>query len=386
MIRYIRNVFKGVAAVSAILAFTSMASADTTQCVTNNGDYQITVDWYDPGDIVIDNSEPWNNRLLLRRDKKQGTGACGPDAETGKMVCQGVHVKPKQSKLLRSLAVTENKQSCVTSPNGDMFAIVKCNGCTTGTTIASAAAGTVAGMALPGGNIGSLIHSVTNTQGLGLNATLDFVLAEAKGKIRVKGKVSQALKIHDTSDLADSYTMSDVIFVGTPSNLQSKGAFFSAHAYEIQNKTPKYAYRYRLEIDCFMSTNGLLKSVEYTDTRDSITVEFKKNGKIVSTKTIKGDDINCGAFGADTAWTSDSLAERIDSVAVRTTGEDAFLIDELKLKYYQVGLEANGTFEVDIGGGTDDEWGWCLSKDTDDKFPGHAQRCIPAWRWDVKNH
>ncbi len=367
------------------VGFATQASADITQCVTNNGDYQITVDWYKSSDVVIDNSEPWNNRLLLKRDKRLGTGKCGQNAETGKVECQGVHVKPQSSRVLRSLAKQDNKQSCVTSPEGDMFAIVKCNGCTTGTEIVTAAAGTVAGMALPGGSIGSVIHSVADSQGAGINSSINQLVSTASKNIRVKGKVAQNLTIHDASDLADSYDMSDVIFVGTPSNVQSKGAFFSAHAYEKKNTLPRFAYRYTVEIDCYMALNAFFKHVEHADTRDTIIVKFMTKGKVVSSKMIKGDDINCSATGADTRWTSASLGERVDRIRIETTGQDAFLMDEVKLSFYQTGgLEANGSFNVNIGGGTDDEKGWCLSTDPNDKFKGYADRCIPAWEFVVR--
>ena len=178
--------------------------------------------------------------------------------------------------------------------------------------------------------------------------------------------------------------MSDVIFVGTPSNVQSKGAFFSAHAYEKKNTLPRYAYRYTVEIDCYMALNAFFKHVEHADTRDTIIVKFMTKGKVVSSKMIKGDDINCSATGADTRWTSASLGERVDRIRIETTGENAFLMDEVKMSYYQVGLEANGSFNVNIGGGTDDEKGWCLSTDPNDKFKGYADRCIPAWEFVVR--
>ncbi len=367
-------------------ALLGSVTADEKQCVTNDGDYMVTVDWYKPTDVIVDNSRPWENRLLIRRDRRIGTGACGINLETGREECQGVHVAPYKTQLIRNLAQQQNRQSCVTSPTGNMFAVVRCEGCSVGKEVVLAAAGSVMGVALPGGVAEGAWFSALDSQGVGIGSALNTIASPGSQRIRVNGEISNDLTIHDTSDLEDTYDMNNVIYIGTPEDIETKGSFISPHWAHANSKTPQYAYRYTVEIDCYMATNAFFQHVQHTDTRDTVTVHFMKDGRILDTESIEGDNINCGATGADTKWHSKSLAEEVDAFRIEITGENAFLMDEVKASYYQVGLAANGSRSLHIGGGVDDLIGVCLSTDRTDTFGEYmAVPCAPYRDFPVFN-
>ena len=111
----------------------SSGSVHAEQCVIKDGSYVAAVDWYRASDIIIDNSEPWNNRLLIRRSKSRGSEKCGVNMSTGELVCRGSHVSPIKSATLSTIGGLANPalgRSCVEGSGN--FAIISCKGCTQG--------------------------------------------------------------------------------------------------------------------------------------------------------------------------------------------------------------------------------------------------------------
>jgi hypothetical protein len=107
-------------------------------------------------------------------------------------------------------------------------------------------------------------------------------------------------------------------------------------------------YDYEVAIDCNHS------DLDHTGTKARISVEFWAGDTHVQTKYRDG--VSCSSILPDPGFTTKSPLT-VTHVKVRTDGDDAFYIDELRL------LKENEEFKQS---GTDNGKGWCLSTDPDD--------------------
>lgn len=120
---------------------------------------------------------------------------------------------------------------------------------------------------------------------------------------------------------------------------------------------------YRVEIDCYY------KGLNNTYTSNRITVQFWAGDKRV--KSIYRDGISeseCGALSTDPSF-GITTKENISHIVVKTDGEDAFFIDELRIFRNDIEVSWHGR---------DQGKGWCISKDETDNtrtWKGYADRC-----------
>ncbi|QQS40457.1 MAG: hypothetical protein IPM63_13955 [Acidobacteriota bacterium] len=122
---------------------------------------------------------------------------------------------------------------------------------------------------------------------------------------------------------------------------------FAALCFAVLSATSE-ASDYRVEIDCNHS------NVSNSDTGDRISVEFlDPGGRIVGTKYTNGVR-NC--LVAEAVFTLSVFVD-VSSIVVRTSGNDAFYIDELR--FYKDG-------QLIKHEGRDNGRGWCLSTDSKD--------------------
>ncbi len=382
----IRRTAGRVAFFIVILAISVGTSADTkTQCVKKDSGYNAQVDWYHAKDIIIDNSEPWNNRLLIRRSEKLGSGFCGINLDTGERECRGTHIAPFKSEILRGI---NTKESCVTG-NGDAFAVVECKACSQGVSALTAAAGSVAGIVLPGGAAASIIGSAAlaaaDSQGVGPTSAIEKALEDSSSSFKLQTTTNHSISINDLNDLDGTYDLSNLVYAGTPApNIWVKGAFTSPYSSDGTNV--RGGYSYTLAIDC------TVKGEDNSGTLDTVIVHFLGTEFQVITSVEKvGIDLDCSTEGPlGTQWYNDPrfgtrfTKEEIVGVRIMTTGEDAFLVDQVTL--YQEAYQGQGRkYEVELEPrGTNNNVGWCISSDPNDTFGSKGRVCKNSRTWTVK--
>jgi len=305
------------------------------QCV-HKGDskYNSIVRWYPPGSLTIDNSEPWNTRALLRRDNKD-EGKHGIDISTGKMVFQGNHIAPKPEENLN----LRNPKSCKTSKTGDWVAIVHCRGCSQGVNFLKGAADVMAGSTLnvitapmAAGGLITDAFSMAGTQGISPGAAMDKLISARKGAFKLGTKLTRGVPIHDVSDLPDT---ANLIYFGTPQNLETKGRITGPYAREASQVSPGYtALSYQVKIDC----KHFHPSISNTGTKNTVTVDFYTKGQVVHSAVKAGEEIKCGIQWD--VWSTPRLYDRstgnalppIDKVVIKTNGKDGFFIDQIDIR------------------------------------------------------
>ena len=305
------------------------------QCVHKDAAYNSIVRWYAPGSLTIDNSEPWNNRVLLQRTSKNNKGASGIDVSTGERVWQGVHIKPVREENLN----VRNPKVCMPGSSGDHVAIVHCRGCAQGVNFLKGAADLLAGSTLNlvtapmaiGGLIDSAM-SLAGTQGISPEAAMGKVLAQSKSAFKLGTKLTGRVPIHDISDLPDT---GNLIYFGTPQNLIVKGRITGPYAMEASKVSAEYpALSYQVKIDC----KHFHPDITNTGTQNTITANFFTGGRLVHSTVKNGQDINCGV-----AWdvlstprlydrTTGKALPAIDRVELSTNGQDGFFIDQLEIR------------------------------------------------------
>lgn len=356
------------ALISTLFLFNSAQAAE--QCVTNNAGYFAWVAWYPANSLTVDNSEPWNNRLLLRR-RVNGGGRCGTDIKTGKKVCQGSHINPvrKKDKLGRFGLVNDHK-SCING-DGKYVAVVHCIGCAQGTSFLRSAGNAILGSALsvvtPAGAIGNIITAASTaaaSQGISTDAAIGKVLEGAKGAFMLNEKVGRKVKIHDVSDLPN---IDNLVYAGTPKNLYLRGTISRPHSGEAGKVTaPFSAYSYRVTIDC---TKG---GIDNEGTENNISVLFYIKGEAVYQTDKDGQDIACKVGRKSPVWTTNYLYDpvsgeafdRVDKIVIETNGDDGFFIDEIEVTatYGHGAASTRDLIEANfVDGGKKDNF--CLSTD-----------------------
>lgn len=372
----VTNVFARTACLYALailmpmLVGLSAADANAEQCVYKRGSYVAQVDWYKASDVYIDNSEPWNNRLLIRRSQSRSSGRCGPDLNTGKLVCRGVHVDPISTKVLSSIASIANSdkgRSCVSGD--DNFAVITCKGCAQGVSAVVAAAGSVAGAIVPGGSLTTLMTTaatIADSQNVGPTTAVTKALSDSASSFKLENTSKHKVSIHDLNDLSDTYQISNVLYVGTPKpSATIEGSFIKPH---VRPHKPKFTgtgskITYSLEVDCHM------RGVSNTDTTDTIIVEWLGKDKTFIGSSLKyGENISCGPIKKNSRFGLRYTNEEVVGFRIRTTGRDGFMIDQLNLvaQYYQGGTKELLLGKKGTGGGVDGGRGWCMSTDPGD--------------------
>jgi hypothetical protein len=358
-------------ALSSLFLSTSLAAA-AQQCVSLSGKYQATVQWYDAKHVTIDNSEPWNNKLVIHKTKQRGQGRCGADAATGQQICEGFPVNPIKTDKLKPLGTTS---SCINGA-GDKFAIVRCDGCAKGTKFLTSAIGSIANLALPGSAAFQALGVVGDAFGVNTTAAANALIKTTQKGLKIKSKTNVALPIHDISALPDPQ---DIIYVGTPKAVKLVGNFQSAIGKEgavLANKDPGYA----VGIDCHHSA----LDPKITNTPDTITVEFwVGNNKVAEDKHF--NDISCSnAEHRWSKWKALRLAQRPSHIVVTTNGSNAFYIDQINMKFYKDGQITGPNLLGSAG--ADNGKGWCLSKDRNDingTFKKYASSCQTSIRFNT---
>ncbi len=352
------------------------------QCVTNRALYAADVWWYDAKNVLIDNSEPWNNRLLIERSHKLGKGKCGYSLTTGQVVCQGGQVQPIKKQTITN---TKNNNISCMKDTGDRFAVVWCKGCKQGSAALNAFSGTVAMAILPGNSavkaFTGLANSIADSQGVGVNSGIDLAIGYRQPSV-----VSKDIPIHDFSDLPDAQ---NVVFAATPKSATLRGSF--ARPYATNNLSEdkgnsERTFKYTFQIDCYLS-NGGLSHVKNTDTKDTITVDFYTAAGLQVSVAKKGKDIPCKAVGSDPSWHA-NVKGILTKLVVRTSGEDGFMIDQAKLFINNQG-RLTRQLEFVGGGGSDNIYGWCLSKDPTDahrSWKKNTKKCEAARTLKLKPH
>lgn len=357
--------------VLSIVFSTSLAEA-AQQCVSLSGNYQVRVQWYNAKHVTIDNSEPWNNKLVLHKTKRKGQGRCGADAATGGQVCEGFPVDPIRTDKLRPFGDTS---SCMEG-TGDKFAIATCIGCSGGTQILASALGSIANLALPGSAAFQALGVVADTFGTNTSAATNALIKTTQKGLKVKAKTKIALPIHDISDLPNA---ENIIYVGTPKNVRLVGNFKTAigkESTDISNKDPSYS----VTIDCYHSE----MDSKINNTTDTISVEWWAGNRKLAEKS-HFNDITCSSKERRwTSWTAHQIPETLTHIIVKTNGSNAFYIDELNMKLWRSG-QILGANLLGSSGGKDGK-GWCLSKDPNDikkSLRNYASSCKSSLRFNV---
>ena len=352
------------------------------QCVTNRALYAATVWWYKASDVMIDNSEPWNNRLLIRRDTKLGFDKCGEDISTGKTVCQGKQVEPIKKQIITNSR--NNFESCM-QKTGDMFAVVWCEGCSQGSNVLNAVAGTVALAALPGNSAvqfaTGVVNSALDSQGIGVTSGINEIIGYKQPMV-----VNKSTPIHDFSDIIDSQ---NIIFAATPKDATLMGSFAApkvTNNLSADKGNSERSVKYTVQLDCFLS-NGGLKHLANTDTKDTITVDFYTSHGHQASVSKQGKDIPCKAVGSDPSWHAD-VTGILTKIVIRTSGTDGFMIDQAKIFVNQQGRLIRQLKFIG-GGGADNMKGWCLSKDPTDatrSWKNHTDKCSASRALNLEPH
>lgn len=376
----------GFALAAVVIGPPSAALAKVKQCVNSvRAGFSADVKWYAPGSLTIDNSEPWNNRVLLRRTENKKNGyPCGVDIETGETVCQGLHIKPIKTERIHGNIgglVSGTTESCIEG-GGDYVAIVHCAGCTQGVSFLKAAASTLAGAAVnfvtPATAIGQIIDQATTwgttaagSQGYSVGDGLDAAFSQAKKGFKFGQKLPRAVPIHDVSDLGDP---GNLVYFGTPTLVGLSGTVGAPQAREQTGvQADSRSRTWDVKIDCYNPNIG------YRGTKNVITVRFyDENWKFLAESFKSGHEINCDTNlqRKMTTWTSGRLYDKKTGdplyakyIKLKTNGEDAFFIDQVFVTFYnpsyspsRSGNLVDGyTFRPDSTTGN-----LCLSLDTDD--------------------
>ncbi len=361
-----------LAFVCLILSATSANAAQ--QCINLSGKYQAKVQWYDAKHVIIDNAEPWNNKLVIHKTQtaSKGKGRCGPDAETGRQVCEGHPVDPVQTDTLKPLG---KSASCVNGA-GDMFAVATCIGCTRGTAALAAGLGSIANLVLPGGAAFQVLGVAADAAGTNTSAAASAIVKTTEKSLKIKSKTKVPLVIHDISNLPNA---SDVVYVGTPDRVRLVGNFKTAigkEAAEISNNDPSYI----VGIDC----NHSDIDTKISNTPDTITVEWWAGNQKMLDSAHQGD-ITCSNVNHKwTHWFGHKLPQTPTHIVVKTNGSNAFYIDQIELKLHDDGRILGQNLLMSSG--ADNGKGWCLSNDPNDiknTLRKYADRCVSSVRFDV---
>lgn len=294
----------------------------------------VVVRWYPPGSLTIDNSEPWNNRILLSR-KDTKTGASGIDVETGDRVWQGSHIDPVRQDRLN----LRNPESCMPGSSGDHVAIVHCVGCSQGVDFLNAAADYLAGSTLnlltAPMRIGKLVDAAQTaaaSQNISKKAALEAVVADRAGGLRFGEALPRGVPVHDISDLSDLPNFKNLVYFGTPRNLWMQGTIARPSARKGGKKpAPHIAWRYQVKIDC----KHFHPNITNTGTENSITVDFYAQGEVLQEVVRDGKDIDCGLRWE--VWSANGYADGVnfppfDKVVISTSGRDGFFIDQVDIR------------------------------------------------------
>lgn len=369
----------------------------TEQKVTGGfGNRKMRVAFYRPEQLWVDNSEPWRTRLLFKRSPPSFEGGmpeCGFSIAAQETVCRGAEPRP-----ITTLTVDAGKKGIIgveypfrgrqglPASREPSIAIVWCEGCASYRSqfISVSLDAVAAWIPLPAGaELGAI--AISYVQGELETFLKDYVDASAGAQ----ADSDFAVQIHDITDIPH---YEDIVYIGAPENLVvGPDAFFGN--VKDAGRTPKYGYD--VEIDCYST------DMDNTDTVNNVKIDFLfsvgSRTEVVGSDNHAGRDIDCGDTDSDSVWksgpmpinnmTAGSTPVVPTSIRVAINGDDAFLIDEIKMFRTVNGERVSEDLvrgRSAFDGGTDNI---CLSLDPNDGNGSWKKYIVPgcksAYEWKV---